>query len=106
MVREIEKPWEGGPMDELDGKATERPGHKRVVFSGAFYLFGAVVTSLTFAFLMQFILGPHWGERFLRGWIDPSLNLIAIPLLGAVLGLVMMMLLNVSYVLIRARSRS
>jgi hypothetical protein len=92
-------------MNEMGRGAANRPNEGTGIFSWAFYLFGAVVTSLTFAYLMQFFVGPHWGEQFLRGWIDPSLNLVAIPLVGAVLGLVLMVLLNLSYVLLRGRTR-
>ena len=91
-------------MDGTGNEVTDQPANKRSgVFSWAFYLFGMVVTSMTFALLMQFLVGPGWGEAFLRGWIDPSLNLVAIPLVGAVLGLVLMVLLNLFYVLFRGR---
>jgi len=84
-------------MDETSARA------KRI-FSVQFYLFGMIVTSAAFAFIMQFVVDPGWGDRLFRGWIDPSLRLIVIPLVGLALGAPLMAILNAAYILYQRRS--
>lgn len=88
-------------MDEASDRRTRR----RRIFPAQFYLFGMIVVSATFAFIMQFVVDPSWGDRLFRGWIDPSLRLIAIPLVGLALGVPLMVILNAAYILYQRRLR-
>lgn len=64
-------------------------------YTWQYYLFGMVVTSLIFTLIVQFLIGPGWGDRFFRGWVDPALNLVITPLAGAILGFFLVALGNI-----------
>lgn len=87
-----------------DGKPMPRAGGP-VVFSWAFYLFGMAVTAPTFAFIVQKLVKPDWGKSFFLGWINPSLNLVAVPVFGAILGFVIVAVCNVAYFFSKRSSR-
>lgn len=92
-------------MSESNPAEAGRGISGRNLFSWSFYLFGMIVTSAVFTLVLQFFVSPAWGERLFRGWIDPSLRLVAIPLVGLLLGLPLMVLANVLHAAFARRPR-
>lgn len=92
-------------MGKEEGREGRRPDERRVAFTWQFYLFGMVVASMAFALIVQYLIGPGWGDRFFRGWIDPALNLIVTPLIGAIIGLALVTIANVAYALSNKKGR-
>jgi hypothetical protein len=92
-------------MDEMDKRSTIPSARRSDLFSWSFYVFGMIVTSAIFTLVLQFVVTPAWGERLFRGWIDPSLRLVVMPLVGLLLGLPVMAMINVLYAVLRRRAR-
>lgn len=83
----------------VDGpsEANEKRAPLRNVFSCAFYLFGMVMTAPVFTYFALRALDPTQGGKLPQGSIDPLLTFIVLPAVGALLGGVLVLLVNVAY---------
>lgn len=79
------------------------PRPDRYAFSCAFYLFGMVITAPAFAFLALKRADPTWGKWFPQGWIDPSLALVVMPVIGAIVGFFLVLFANLVYLIVRKK---
>lgn len=88
---------------EPDDSPPECP-QEGVIFSWAFYLFGMVITAPVFTFLALRAMAPKETKSLLAFSIDPMLVFGKLPILGAFLGFVLVLLSNVAYAIWRKRT--
>jgi hypothetical protein len=84
---------DGGGDQAPDGP--KQPGRR--AFPCAAYLFGMVMTAPVFTYFALGALDPTRGGRLPQGSVDPLLTFIVLPAAGALVGLLLVGLVNLAY---------